>query len=80
MYRQFLRVEYDEVYRRFELCVSVLYGAYPAGSMGPKAEACANFVERTGGRAVIGALGQAAEIVVGRAGTQVVPDTDRGHH
>ena len=52
----------------------------PAGSMGPKAEACANFVERTGGRAVIGALGQAAEIVSGRAGTQVVPDARRGHH
>ena len=52
----------------------------PAGSMGPKAEACANFVERTGGRAVIGALGQAAEIVSGRAGTQVVPDADRDRH
>ncbi|WP_172120272.1 carbamate kinase [Actinomyces faecalis] len=45
----------------------------PEGSMGPKAEACASFVERTGGRAVIGALGQAAQIVAGRAGTQVVP-------
>ena len=52
----------------------------PAGSMGPKAEACANFVERTGGRAVIGALGQAAEIVAGCAGTQVVPDADRDRH
>ena len=50
----------------------------PAGSMGPKAEACASFVERTGGRAVIGALGQAAEIVAGCAGTQVVPDDDQG--
>ena len=48
--------------------------------MGLKAEACANFVERTGGRAVIGALGQAAEIVAGRAGTQVVPDADRDRH
>ena len=45
----------------------------PEGSMGPKARACASFVERTGGRAVIGALGQAAQIVAGRAGTQVVP-------
>lgn len=44
----------------------------PEGSMGPKAEACASFVERTGGRAVIGALGQAADIVAGRAGTQVL--------
>ena len=39
--------------------------------MGPKAEACASFVERTGARAVIGTLGQAAELVAGRAGTQV---------
>lgn len=45
----------------------------PAGSMGPKAEACASFVEATGGRAVIGALGQAADLVAGRAGTQVLP-------
>ena len=44
----------------------------PEGSMGPKAEACASFVERTGGRAVIGALGQAEQIVAGRAGTQVL--------
>lgn len=43
----------------------------PEGSMGPKAEACASFVERTGARAVIGTLGQAAELVAGRAGTQV---------
>ena len=47
----------------------------PAGSMGPKAEACASFVEVTGGRAVIGALGQATDLVAGRAGTQVVPAT-----
>lgn len=46
----------------------------PDGSMGPKAEACASFVEATGARAVIGALGQAADLVAGRAGTQVLPD------
>lgn len=44
----------------------------PAGSMGPKAEACARFVQASGARAVIGALGQAADLVAGRAGTQVV--------
>ncbi|QQO78264.1 carbamate kinase [Actinomyces sp. HMT897] len=43
----------------------------PAGSMGPKAEAAASFVEATGGRAVIGSLGQAEDLVAGRAGTQV---------
>ena len=46
----------------------------PEGSMGPKAEACASFVQATGARAVIGALGQAADLVAGRAGTQVLPD------
>lgn len=43
----------------------------PAGSMGPKAEAACRFVERTGGRAVIGALEDAAGLVAGTAGTQV---------
>jgi carbamate kinase len=42
------------------------------GSMGPKAEAAADFVERTGGSAAIGALDQAAAIVRGEAGTGVV--------
>ena len=31
---------------------------FPAGSMGPKVEAVCRFVERTGGRAVIGGLGE----------------------
>ncbi|MFI1163507.1 carbamate kinase [Streptomyces sp. NPDC020801] len=48
--------------------------AFAAGSMGPKAEACARFVERTGGLAAIGALDAAHEIVHGRAGTLVRPD------
>ena len=45
----------------------------PAGSIGPKARACAEFVQRTGGRAAIGALETAAQIVAGRAGTRVHP-------
>ncbi|RBY80794.1 carbamate kinase [Blastococcus sp. TF02A-26] len=45
----------------------------PAGSMGPKVEACREFVLRTGGVAAIGALGDAAAILDGRAGTTVVP-------
>ena len=48
--------------------------AFPAGSMGPKVEAVCRFVERTGGRAVIGSLGQIAELLEGTAGTQVQPD------
>lgn len=49
-------------------------GGFPAGSMGPKAEAAAQFVERTGGLAAIGALDAAYEIVHGRSGTLVRPD------
>ncbi|OIK25467.1 carbamate kinase [Streptomyces malaysiense] len=45
-----------------------------AGSMGPKTRAAARFVERTGGRAVIGRLADAREILAGTAGTRVTPD------
>ncbi|GGR96562.1 carbamate kinase [Streptomyces humidus] len=51
---------------------------FPAGSMGPKAEAAARFVERTGGLAAIGALDAAYEIVHGRSGTLVRPDLAAG--
>ncbi|MFJ9566184.1 carbamate kinase [Streptomyces fuscichromogenes] len=47
---------------------------FPDGSMGPKTEAAARFVERTGGLAAIGALDAAYEIVHGRSGTLVRPD------
>jgi carbamate kinase len=46
---------------------------FPAGSMGPKVEAAAAFVEATGKRAAIGGLGEIQQIVAGTAGTQVVP-------
>ncbi len=46
---------------------------FAAGSMGPKVEAAARFVERTGKRAAIGGLDQIVDIVEGNAGTQVVP-------
>lgn len=46
---------------------------FAAGSMGPKVEAAARFVERTGQRAAIGGLEQIVDIVEGNAGTQVVP-------
>jgi carbamate kinase len=45
---------------------------FPAGSMGPKVEAAARFVEATGGRAAIGGLGDLEQMVSGDAGTQVV--------
>ncbi|MFI6335737.1 carbamate kinase [Streptomyces sp. NPDC050535] len=53
-------------------------GGFPDGSMGPKAEAAARFVERTGGAAAIGALDAAYEIVHGRSGTLVRPDPPVG--
>jgi carbamate kinase len=42
-----------------------------AGSMGPKAEAAARFVEATGGLAAIGSLEDAAAVLTGDAGTLV---------
>jgi carbamate kinase len=47
-------------------------GEFPAGSMGPKIEACCDFVAAGGSRAVIGALEQAADVVLGTAGTAIV--------
>ena len=41
------------------------------GSMGPKVEAACDFVERTGGRALIGRAGRAAELMRGEIGTSV---------
>jgi carbamate kinase len=45
---------------------------FPAGSMGPKVEAAARFVAKTGHRAAIGSLSDIAGIVAGSAGTNVV--------
>jgi carbamate kinase len=47
---------------------------FAAGSMGPKVEAAARFVESTGKRAAIGGLADIAAIVAGTAGTQVVSE------
>jgi carbamate kinase len=46
--------------------------AFASGSMGPKVDAAAQFVEATGMRAAIGGLGDIEAIVNGNAGTQVV--------
>ncbi|MDP9240894.1 MAG: carbamate kinase, partial [Actinomycetota bacterium] len=47
-------------------------GEFPAGSMGPKVQACCDFVEGGGARAVIGALDEAVDVVFGSAGTSIV--------
>jgi carbamate kinase len=44
---------------------------FPAGSMGPKVEACIRFVTASGQPAAIGALADAAGILAGRAGTTI---------
>jgi carbamate kinase len=50
---------------------------FAAGSMGPKVDAAARFVEATGNRAAIGALDDIEQIVEGRAGTTVAPAATR---
>src|SRR5579863_9881191 len=44
---------------------------FPAGSMGPKVEACLRFVRATGQPAAIGALTDATGILAGQAGTTI---------
>jgi carbamate kinase len=46
-------------------------GACPAGSMGPKVESCIEFVEATGGRAVITTVGEVEAALRGEAGTTI---------
>jgi carbamate kinase len=48
-------------------------GQFPEGSMGPKMEACARFVEGGGRYAIVTSLGKAREGLEGKAGTRVVP-------
>ena len=45
---------------------------FEEGSMGPKVEAACDFIRRSGGRAVIGALADLEGMVAGTAGTQFV--------
>lgn len=45
---------------------------FPAGSMGPKVAAACRFVKATGGRAAIGSLDEAAGVIDGSSGTQVL--------
>ncbi len=46
-------------------------GEFPEGSMGPKVRACVEFVSGGGRRAVIGALTEARDVVLGSSGTVV---------
>jgi carbamate kinase len=51
-------------------------GLFPAGSMGPKVEAAAQFARRTGRSAVIGSLEQLAEMIAGEGGTRITVQAD----
>jgi carbamate kinase len=50
----------------------------PAGSMGPKVDACARFTSATGHPSSIGALTDAAAVLSGTAGTTITPDRSAG--
>jgi carbamate kinase len=47
-------------------------GQFPAGSMGPKIEACIRFIEYGGEKAIITCLECADEALEGRGGTQII--------
>jgi len=46
-------------------------GEFPAGSMGPKVESCAAFIENGGQRAVVCHLDDIALAIAGKAGTEI---------
>lgn len=48
---------------------------FASGSMGPKVEAACRFVESTGHTAMIGRLDEAADLLEGKVGTLVEPDS-----
>jgi carbamate kinase len=45
--------------------------SFPAGSMGPKVEAAADFARSSGNAAVIGALSELSSLLEGKAGTRI---------
>jgi len=49
-------------------------GGFPEGSMGPKVQAACTFVERTGGRAMIGSIADTPALLRGEAGTTIALD------
>ena len=49
-------------------------GEFPPGSMGPKVEACAQFIRQGGKRAIITSIDRIEKAVAGEAGTEVVAE------
>ncbi len=52
--------------------------SFPAGSMGPKVDACCRFVEVTGRIAAIGSLSEAEALLHGKAGTIISASAQPG--
>ncbi|HXW98267.1 MAG TPA: carbamate kinase, partial [Methanomicrobiales archaeon] len=48
-------------------------GQFPEGTMGPKMEACARFVEGGGQMAIVTSLEKAVDALEGKAGTRILP-------
>lgn len=63
-------------HRRMEAS-GTLASRFEAGTMGPKVAAACDFVLGTGRHAAIGALEEAAAVLGGRAGTQILPQSSR---
>jgi len=62
-----------------ELCVSqarsyLEQGHFPAGSMGPKIEACIDFIDKGGKQAVICSVNNMSKAILGKTGTKILPD------
>jgi carbamate kinase len=47
---------------------------FPAGSMGPKVEACIRFIKYGGERSIISSLDHAVDALDGKTGTHILPD------
>lgn len=58
---------------------TVLY-EFAQGTISPMIEGACRYVEATGRRAAIGALAEAAAVIEGAAGTQIVPDREIARH
>ena len=72
--RQLSRLSVDDVERGLH------DGEFPAGSMGPKMESAARFVEECGGRALITSADRLVAAIAGTDGTWVLPDSSRWRH
>jgi carbamate kinase len=69
--RNFGTAQQEEIRRLSPSEADALAGDLAEGSMGPKVEACAEFVRATKGEALITSADALAEALAGRAGTRI---------